>query len=235
MKKSSKILTLLLAAIVGIVASSSALARKAPPETTHDGLSLIKKAKAADYVYLADGADLTGYEKIIVIEPHVAFRKGYKDDYNSSGVSPLDRLSDRDLEKMIARAKDLFMHEFVETLEKKGYPVVKDAGEDVLVARALIVDLEVNVPDPNRTKGMGRSRTYAEGAGEATFVLELYDSVTMAILARAVDHHDEMDEAMGWRMPRDYYSNTMDARDAFGTWAVHLAKGLDRAKTEAKK
>ncbi|MEX0322986.1 MAG: DUF3313 family protein [Puniceicoccaceae bacterium] len=234
MKVSSKKLTILLSCVLCMVLANPALARKAPPETTHDGLSLVKKAKAADYVYLAPDADLTGYKKIIVIEPHVAFRKGYKDDYNSSGVHAFNRLSDRDLEKMIARAKDLFMHEFVETLEKKGYPVVKDAGEDVLVARALIVDLEVNVPDPNRTKGMGRSKTFAEGVGEATFVLELYDSVSMAIIARAVDHIDEMDSAFGWRVPRDYATNTMDAQDAFGTWAVHLAKGLDRAKKEAK-
>ena len=81
---------------------------------------------------------------------------------------------------------------------------------------------------------MGRSRTYAEGAGEATFILELYDSVSMAILARSIDYVDEMDDAFGWRMPRDYATNAMDARDAFGTWAVHLAKGLDRAKKEAK-
>lgn len=179
------------------------------------------------------GSDLSGYEKIILVEPHIAFRKGWKDDYNS-GAHPFDRLSDKDLAKMISRTKDLFLHEFVETLEKKGYPVVKEVGSNVLVARPSVINLEVSVPDPNRTKGMGRSKTFAEGAGEATFVLELYDSVTMAILARAIDHVDEMDSAFGWRVPRDYYSNTMDARNAFETWAVHLAKGLDRAK-KAKK
>jgi len=232
MRKSSKFTITLITCLVFLFTFNSTFARKAPPESTHDGLELVKKAKAADYVYLLPGADLSGYKSVVVLEPHVAYRKGYKDDYNS-GAHAFDRLSDKDLERMIGRAKDLFIHEFVDTLEKKGYPVVKSAGADVLVVRPAIVNLEVNVADPNRTKGMGRTKTYAEGAGEATFVLELYDSVSMAILARTIDNIDEMDSSFGWRIPRDYYSNTADARDAFGTWAVHLAKGLDRAK-EAK-
>ena len=56
---------------------------------------------------------------------------------------------------MINRAEDLFMHEFVDTLEKKGYAVEKVVGENVLVVRPNIVDLEIAVPDPNRTKGIG--------------------------------------------------------------------------------
>jgi len=44
-----------------------------------------------------------------------------------------------------------------------------------LLARPAIINLDVNAPDTPRA---GRTRTYAESAGEMTLYIELYDSVT---------------------------------------------------------
>ena len=53
--------------------------------------------------------------------------------------------------------------------------MVEDAGEDVLIAKPAIVDLDVIAPDLQTAQ---RSKTYSESAGEMTLVLELYDSLT---------------------------------------------------------
>ena len=103
------------------------------------------------------------------------------------------------MEKMIKRGKELFSHAFTDTLEKKGYPVVNEIGDDVLLVRPAVINIEVAVPDPDRTKGMGRGGIYTEGAGAATFFVELYDSVSQQILARGFENWDDWSGG-GWRI-----------------------------------
>jgi hypothetical protein len=58
-------------------------------------------------------------------------------------------------------------------LEEDRYAVVDEAGEDVLLIRPAIINLDVNAPD---TPQAGRSMTYVASAGEMTLYLEAYDS-----------------------------------------------------------
>ena len=58
------------------------------------------------------------------------------------------------------------------------------AGPDTLRVSAAIVNLYVTAPD---TMSAGRSRTYTANSGQMTLVVELRDSVTGELLARAVD------------------------------------------------
>ncbi len=196
-----------------------------PPDTTHDGLVRVEKAKA-DLVYVLPGADLSGYDKVNLLEAYIAFHKDWQSYYNST-AGLMDHITDRDMEKMIERGKELFSHAFTDMLEKNGYPVVKEIGDDVLLVRPAVINVEVSVPDPDRIKGMGGGGIYTESAGSATLFIELYDSVSQQILARAFDSPPP---DMAWRIPRDYSSNAMDARRIFGNWAKLLVKALDRAK-----
>ncbi len=199
------------------------------PDITHDGLVRVEDSNAADAVYLLPGADLSGYDKIILLEPQISFRKNWKRDINRS--QRVNRINDRDIEKMIARGKDLLLEEFTEELEKKGYPVVHASESNVLLVRAAIINLDVYAPDPDNKLGIW-VKVYTDGAGEATLILELSDSVTGQTLVRAVDTKFT-DNDFSWRIPRSQSTNKMDARRAFSSWAQMLAKGLDRAK-EAK-
>jgi hypothetical protein len=217
---------------LGLVLSASPAmaAKKAePPETSFDGLVRVQKSKA-DLVYLLPGADLSPYTEILLLEPFVAFHKDWQ-DYHNSNAGPFDRISDKDMEKMIKGIKELFTESFTETLEKKGFPVVQEVGKTVLIVRPAVINVQVAVPDPDRMKGMGRGGVYTENAGAMTFFVELYDSVSQQILARAIDYESDIDE--GWRIPRDYSSNRRAADNTFSYWAKMLANGLDRAKEAA--
>ncbi len=78
------------------------------PDITHDGLVRVEDPNSADAVYLLPGADLSGYEKIILLEPQISFKKYWKRDINRGRGN---RINDRDIEKMIARGKDLLLEE----------------------------------------------------------------------------------------------------------------------------
>ena len=230
MKNTTRSLSLALAISTILFTSGELSAKKVPlPDTTHDGLERVEKNAKSDVVYLLPGAEFSQYTEVILLEPHMAFHKGWQDWYNGSAPM-MDRISDRDMDKMLKRGKKVFIDTFTKTLEKKGYPVVKTPGDSVLLLRPAVINIEVTVPDPDRMKGMGRGGSYAETAGSMTFVLELYDSVSGQILLRAVDRESNIDE--GWRIPRDYSSNNRAARMTYDLWAKRLAKGLDNAKKQ---
>ena len=225
MKSYSPTLILFVTLTAFLVSSSTGLAKKPKlPETTHDGLVLVEKSKN-DVVYLLPDVDMTPYTKIMLLEPHMAFHKDWQKWYNSS-ANMMDRISNRDMEKMLNRAKELFMSTFTKTLEKKGYPVVEEPGEDVRLIHPEVINIEVSVPDPDRRKGMGRGGVYSEYAGSMTFIMEAYDSVSGQILVRTVDTERDIDQ--GWRIPRDYSSNERAARMTFDMWAKRIANGLDK-------
>lgn len=201
--------------------------KKKLPDVTHDGLERVDSKKGADAVYKLPEADLSGYEKIILLEPQIAFRKYWKQDINASKM--VDRVDDDDMEAMISKGKKLFLDAFTKVLNKKGYPVVHTAEGNVLLVRPSIINLDVHAPDPNRTAGVWKE-VYTEYAGEATLVIELYDSTSGQILARAIDNKSDIGDNFGWAQPRDQFSNVNDARSAFSSWAKMLARGLDEAK-----
>ena len=198
------------------------------PAVSDDGLTRVdhKRAKA-NAIYVLDGADFTGYQRMQLEEPSIAFRKYWKEDINSSRT--LNRITDKDMEKMIARGKELLTEQFTKELEKGGYAVVAESGPDVLRVKASIVDLDVYAPDPNNTAGAW-VQTYTRGAGEATIHLELYDSVTGQLLARAIDREIDDDATYMSSIPRTQSTNINDARRGFSDWARMLVKGLEEAK-----
>jgi hypothetical protein len=209
-----------------VAAPTDAFAKKKHPDVTFDGLERVKKSRA-DLVYVLPEADLSGYNRVIVLEPEISFRKGWQSDVNSA--RSMRRVSNKDMERMIQGGKEIFADEFTKVLKKKGYDIAEEPDDDVLLVRPAIVDLDVKAPDPNNINSM-YAKTYTDGAGQATMVLELYDSVTKQVLVRAIDTKSDYGDSFSWRMPRSQTTNIMDARDAFAGWASMLAKGLDNAK-----
>lgn len=223
---SRKLLVPILALSLGLstVSALPALAAKAP--TTWDNLVQIK-SKKLDLVYLLPGADFRGYTKVMLDPTEVAFRKNFVRDYNSGSVMSLDRrVTDADVQRMSGQAKAGFEEVFKEAYEAAGYQVVTEAGPDVLRVRTAVLDLYVTAPD---LRSATRSRSYSEEAGEATLVLEVRDSVTGAILGRAVDKRTVGD--MGGI--RDSVSNRSDFTQTFKAWAKRGAEGLTELKAQS--
>jgi hypothetical protein len=227
MKINIKLLTRTLLILVCFFSVHTVAAKDNPPETSHDGLVLIKDSKV-DIAYALPGADLSGYDKVMILEALIAFKKNWQRDYNRSSTLG-GRISDKDMERAISRGKDLFHHAFVDVLEERGFPVVNEAGADVLLVRPAIINLDVVAPDKQTA---GRSRSYSASAGEATLYVELYDSVTSQILARASDRKSNRN-SVNWAMSRTSVSNTADFTRGLKYWAELLVDAMNNAKKNA--
>ena len=97
------------------------------------------------------------------------------------------------------------------------------SGDDVLLIRAAIIDLDITAPD---TASPGRSTTYTASSGAATLYIELFDSVSGQIIGRAADRQVAR-RSSGWMTWTNRVTNTADARRIFGSWADQLRKFLD--------
>jgi hypothetical protein len=188
-----------------------------------DGLQHVK-AKNVDAVYLQPGADFRGYTKVMLDPTEVAFRKNWQRDQNDSTIG-LDRdITDADARRILDAARDGFEKLFVKAYTDAGYPVVKAPGPDVLRVRTAVVNIDIRAPD---TMSAGMVRTYSRDAGEATLVIEARDSLTGALLGRAVDA-----DTVGDFGPyiRNRATNEGAFDDTFSRWASISVKGLAKLK-----
>lgn len=122
----------------------------------------------------------------------------------------------------------LFVKVFSETLEEGGYDLVLETGEDVLLIRPAIIGLDIVAPETTSTT---TTRTYSETAGEMTLHMELYDSVSGDILAKALDRKE--DRKTGYFEWQDRITNRAAANRILKEWANVLKEGLDDARATA--
>ena len=202
-------------------AATSALAAKAP--TTWDGLVRVQ-SKRLKYVYLQPGADFRAYKSVMVDPTEIAFQKDYVRDFNRTTRGLSERVSDRDVEKVVQEAVGKATDIFAEAFSERGYPVVQEAGPDVLRVKTAILNVSVSSPDRMTA---GRSYSFANEAGQATFAVEVRDSQTGALLGRAVDGRVAGDTTIGWR---NKVTNRADFRQLAKSWAESSVKGLNELK-----
>jgi len=214
-----------LAVLVGTLATAQAADDDWPPKVTSDGLNLVAGTEAAA-VWVLDGADFSEYNRVMIVDVGVGFKKNWRRDYNRDQVSLGSQVSKSDAEKIKQRVADEFKKVFTAELEKAGYAVadydVKLAEDDVLVLRPAILDLIVTAPDTNSA---GRSRTFTASAGAMTLYLEFYDSVTSSILGRVVDRKNARDNGMMRMSGR--VQNKAEADRMFRKWTGLLIAKMD--------
>lgn len=215
----------IIALLAGMMAAAPVWAKKAPPEFNDEGMQLVKDSDLA-MVYADPGADLSIYKKIMLMDATVAFRKNWKRDQNR-GIASL-RVKDKDMERIQADVAELFKDIMTKELVEAGYEMADTAGEDVLLVKPAIVDLDVFAPD---IEGSTRVYSYSESAGEMTLNLELFDSVTEDKIARATDR--KRDWRRGYLEWRTRVSNRADARRMITVWAKALTSTLNEARSAA--
>lgn len=211
--------------VLALTAGPAALAKEDKlPETTHDGLTLQKHTKL-DAVYFADDVDLSQYTKVAILDCYVAFRKNWQEDYNRQERGVTRQISDDDMEKMRQEFADEFLKIFTKELQDKhGYEIVNVTGPDVLIVRPALINIDVTAPSASNRNTPGMARTYAANPGQMTLYMELYDSISNAILVRAVDTKGGRSQA-GFMMTSSV-SNRAAADRALRAWADLLAKQL---------
>jgi len=186
---------------------------------TFDNLVPVDDAAVA-MAYIDPDADFGVFKRVAILEPQVAFRSNWQRDQNRSRTR---NISTRDMDRMKADVATLFERIFEERLEAAGYEVVEVTGDDVLLLRPAIVDLDVTVPD---TRSPGRTRTFSSTAGAATLYIELFDALTGDIVGRAADRQ-AVRRAGGMLSWSNSVTNSAEARRMFGGWADTLVEFLD--------
>jgi Protein of unknown function (DUF3313) len=217
-------------AVVTLVAGSAdagdaADAAKALPEHTFDGLQRVPTTKITA-LYLRKGVDLGSYDKVAIRDCHVAFRKDWQREQNTSSRV---KVSDEDMTRIKTDLAEGFRRVFTDRLSASGETVTTAAGTGVLILRPAIINLDVSAPE--RADPSPRGIYSAESAGQATLYLELYDSVTDELLARAIDV--EVAGARGYVSVRNGATNRTDAEAMLKTWADLLGTFLQNARAGA--
>ena len=219
---SNKFLFAILAVIFALTTISPALAKKSLPAVNDEGMELVKDSDLAT-VYADPGADLSIYNRIWLQDATVAFKKNWQRDQNRSYRL---KVRTEDMERIQEDVATLFREVFTEELLDGGYELAEEIGDDVLLVKPAIVDLDVTAPDIQHAS---RTNSYSESAGEMTLNLELFDSLTGDKIAKATDR--KRDYRRGYVEWRTSVSNRSDARRMMTSWAKALRSALDEAKS----
>ena len=214
----NNVLRFLCLCCLSLIAAVPAFAADELPAVSHDGLEL-RKGKVAKVVYVRPGVDFSRYKRFAILDCAVAFRKDWKRDQERSGK----RITQKKMDEIRAGLSAEFLKVFTDELQNKGgYEIVTTGAEDVLVLRPAIIDLDVTAPD---TMEAGRGYTLSESAGAMTLYLEIFDSVTSQILARAIDR--ETSRGMGRIQWQNSVTNKVEADRILRRWASALRAALD--------
>ena len=221
MKKILVILSVFILATVPAI--TFAKSKTEIPEYTVEGLKLVPNTKDIALVWAEPGADLSQYERVYLVEPYVAFKKNWKRETNRG----LHQVSNSDMERIKTNVKELFIEVFAEELEKGGYKLANERAEDVLLVKPAIIDLDVTAPN---TSTMGLTKTFSESAGSMTLYMELFDSETDDLLAKAMDTRTDRGRGSGLMQYQTGPANRQAGIKMMRPWAEALVNGLDEAR-----
>jgi hypothetical protein len=211
-----------LALICGALFAAATLTAAAAPriqvgpnaEVTEDGLHRVDGG-TFDRAWVKPGTDLGGYTKVLLVLSEMQFREVKEPGLSRSASEfPLDEKQKQGLQDTIREA-------FIAELgESKRFELTDQPGPGVLEIRGAIVDVVSHVPeDP-----IGRGAVFIKSLGEATLVVELRDSQTHEVLARAIDRR----AAETTRPTRSNpVTNKSEVRVAARRWADLLRRRLD--------
>lgn len=209
--------------LTGLLICSTALAQGRNPPATQDGMNLVPDTRLG-LVYMDPDADLSVYSKLLLMEAQVAFKKNWRRDTNQS--RPYHVTSD-DMARIKSELAELFREIFTGELESAGFALTATQAPDTLIIRPAIVDLNINSPDTPRG---GTTRNITESAGDMTLYLELRDSITGDLLAKALDFQFDRSNITPFMMDRT--RNTRAANQLLTNWAQVLVKGLQETGVE---
>jgi hypothetical protein len=198
-------------------------AREKPPEIDNHGLHLVHHSDLR-LVYTLPDTDFSVYDKAILVDAYVAFKKNWKREHNDG----LTRITNQEMEKIKGRVADEFRTVFTAELEKQGIPVVAqtETGDDVLIIRPAIINLDIEAPDP--MSQVSNVQVVAPSAGQMTLYAEIYDSVSSQMIAKVLD--PEADRGFGgMAMQQNQVTNKTAEDRIVKMWAETMAKHMNAA------
>jgi hypothetical protein len=179
-------------------------------DVTYDGLHRVDGA-VMQKAWAKPDLDLSHYTKIMLLPAGMTFKDV---DKHSSTQFPLSA-------KQKEALRETVLTVFTEELGKsKRFTLTNQPGADVLQVQAAILDVVSRVPP----EPVGRGGFVLSSLGDAILVVELRDSLSEEILARAVDHR-----SVSPTFPRrsNSVNNLSEVRHAARSWASQMRRRLD--------
>ena len=207
-----------------LILAGCANTRPAPIEEW-DGL-VLRPGTRLGAVFVKPDADIVAFKSVKLDPVQISFAANW--DPNSDRRSQSRRLNAADIAAIRERLAELFQETFRAELARGGYTLVQESGPDTLRVSPSIVDLFITAP---ADAAVGRSRTYTSQTGRMTLVVELRDSVTGELLARAVDRRGG--RSTGQLQWTNRVTNLADAQQEISVWAVALRRALDEMAAKA--
>lgn len=220
----------MLGSLLALAGAHASAAKEKPPEVDSNGLHLVHNSELR-LVYQLPNSSLSGYDKVILVDAYVAFRKNWLEERRSESIDPLS-ISKKDMEELTQRVAKEFRDEMTKELEKKGYAVVDktETGPDVLIVRPAIINLDIAAPDI----GMASMHTYfVRSAGEMTLYAEIYDSVTSQMIVKVIDPEAD-DKWAGTGVRANQVTNKAAADEIIRKWADALATHMHEVVKASK-
>ena len=207
--------------MAGCAAPPPTVDTSAEAEMTFDGLFPVKDSRA-DQAWARPDVDLTQYSKVMLQSIGIEYRPGGESGRTLSSRSsggPYE-VTEEQKDRFEALMRETFLDELGKS---EHFTIVTKPGPDVLLVRGGLLDVVSYVPpDPVGV----RSDVYLSRVGEATIVIELRDSITEAILARAVDRRAAEQMTGAWQAS-NRVTNATEVRRMARTWARLLRERLD--------
>ncbi len=211
----------------GCATSDPVVDTSANAEVSFDGLYPVKGG-TADAAWARPDVDLSVYSKIKLQGVGIEYRPGGETGrfFRPTDSSDHYALTDEQKRRLEGTLLDIFKEELARS---EHFELVDEAGPDVLLIRGGLLDVVSYVPP----EPVGRADVYLSRVGEATIVLEIRDSESEAILARAVDRRAAEDHASGF-VKSNRTANSAQLRAVLRLWARTLRLRLDTYGGPAK-
>lgn len=219
-------LTVLSAAVLGVFSAEAPgkpkLETGQDAEITHDGLYRVDKT-VMDAAWVKPDLDLTPYKKLLIGAAGMSF-KPVDDEGQRWWPGRSDQTEFPISEENKVRLQEEMGKAFLEELaDLRRYEIVGEPGEGVLLLAVALIDVVSSVPPVDEC--IGRCDVYLSSVGEATLVLELRDSVTNEVLARAADRRAA--EQQGWPIEANSVTVWPEVERLAHAWGKQVRKRLD--------
>lgn len=211
-------LMLLLTGTVGC--STTPLAVDTTSTPTFDGLYEVTGTNA-DKAWARSGINLADYSKIRLQSAGIEYRPGGESGrlWSSRSRAEHFEVTDAQKERLARLVAEVFQDELGKS---KNFELTTETGPDVLLVRGALLDVVSYVPPDT----MGRGEVFLSEVGAATLVIELRDSITEAILVRAVDRRVAENRAAGFQRS-NRTTNGAEVKRLARSWASALRERLD--------
>jgi hypothetical protein len=212
-------------AIAAGCSSTPALQTGEDAEVTHDGLTRVDRT-IMDAVWVRKDIDVSGVTKIMFHGLGVEYRNDSGPYSGRAGTGSMRARSSTSEFQLDADTRALFQEEirgaFLEEFQSSTvFEIVEEPGPDVLGIHVGLLDVVSRVPPDS----VGRSRVFLDSVGEATLVLELRDSVSHTVLARAVDRRAA--QSSGTMIESSPPRNRAEVRRLGRRWGQILRDGVE--------